>query len=148
MLNPSKALYVLRTVFSHPNSASRIPIRSNSTSTITSPLLQKLHRLSALNPPEIGSKEEAVLMEELNELIGLMDQVKAVELPAGDRQEMIRDLLGVGVGEIVIDGSHESQKVGELRGQGRGMEKETKNGRELLEYATRRVGDYYGFKQK
>lgn len=74
-----------------------------------------------------------------------MDLVKEVELPEGDRDEMIRDLLSEGVGEIIIDGSDDfpetsssSEQTGIVEGD------ERKHGRELLEYGTRRIGDYYG----
>lgn len=80
-------------------------------------------------------------MSGLGELVGLMDLVKEVELPSGDRNEMVRELLSEGVGEVVIDESDgEVSLADECTTAAVG---EAKKGRELLEYATRRVGDYY-----
>ncbi len=117
----------------------------------------KLHRLSALNPPPAGSEDEKVLKTELNELIHLMDLVKDVELPSyaeeeGGRDRMVRELLGQGVGEMVIDGSQEiaidegDDTKTTLKGAVLTGQKADKNGRDLLGYATRRRGDNYGFK--
>jgi hypothetical protein len=92
--------------------------------------MERLHRLSALNPPLPGSAEEKELLEGLNELVGLMEAVKAVELPEG--KDAVQKLLNRGVGEVVI-----GQDTG---GEG---EKEKVEGRELLKWATRRKGDYY-----
>jgi hypothetical protein len=137
--------------------------------------LYRLHRLSALNPPPSGSEEEKEMLAELDTLVGLMDLVQAVEMELGLD---VSGLLAEGVGEMVIDGSHEmartrtdmeaetktktsttsttEDEVGGLLGErretshaaGDGKGKYThKSGRELLEYATRRVGDYYGFRK-
>jgi hypothetical protein len=92
--------------------------------------LERLHRLSALNPPLPGSKEEKELLEGLNELVGLMEAVKEVELPQG--KETIGELLNQGVGEVII-----GEETGVERGTGE------VEGRELLGWATRRKGDYY-----
>lgn len=74
---------------------------------LTSAELARLHRLCALNPPEAGSTAEEALIEDLGSLLGLMEQVKAVdmELPEGkeEREAFIRDLLTDGIGEIVVD---------------------------------------------
>jgi hypothetical protein len=91
--------------------------------------LHKLCHLAALNPPPEGSEAETKLLAELGELIGLMDLVSSVELE-GD----VGDLLSAGVGEYVIGEPREREPVPE------GQEE----GRRLLQYATRRVGDYYG----
>lgn len=92
--------------------------------------LERLHRLSALNPPLSGSKEETELLDGLNELVGLMEAVKAVQLPEG--KEAVGELLNQGVGEVVI-------------GEETGTERENGEveGRQLLGWATRRKGDYY-----
>lgn len=73
---------------------------------VTSDMLTRLHRLSAMTPPERGSEEETRLKKGLSHLIGLMDQVKDVTLdgvePDGsNREEAIRRLLTEGswVGE-------------------------------------------------
>ncbi|KAL7419721.1 hypothetical protein Q5752_005637 [Cryptotrichosporon argae] len=113
-------------------------------------LLERLHRLAALSPPAEGTAAAARLSAELGELIGLMDMVHAVELPEaegegeGGRAGVMRDLLGQGVGEFVL---------GPREGGGNAMAKAIDDvaatqggGRELLEYATRRVGDYYASK--
>ena len=78
-------------------------------------------------------------MSGLSELIGLMDLVKEVEFPEGDWDQMVGDLLSEGVGEIVINGGGDPT----LTGESPGAEDEGKSGRELLDWATRRVGDYY-----
>ncbi|TXT04915.1 hypothetical protein VHUM_03998 [Vanrija humicola] len=96
-------------------------------------LLAKLHTLSALDPPAAGSSAEAALIDDLGELLGLMDLVKTVELPQDD----VASLLTEGVGEVVFDGRPHARSV-----------REGEAGRELLSHATRRVGDYYGFKTK
>lgn len=106
------------------------PATFKSTSTLHTDDLERLHRLSALNPPPVGSSEETELLEGLNELVGLMEAVKAVELP--ERKEAIGQLLNQGVGEVVI-----GQDTGSERGS------EEVNGRDLLGWATRRKGDYY-----
>jgi hypothetical protein len=94
----------------------------------------RLHRLSALDPPAEGSIEETRLLKGLQGLIGLMEAVKAVEIPKGDYGE----LLGRGVGELVLD--FEKSPVVEAEET---AAIDVKKGRELLAYATRRVGDYY-----
>ncbi|EIW72418.1 hypothetical protein TREMEDRAFT_58581 [Tremella mesenterica DSM 1558] len=69
---------------------------------------ERLHRLSALIPPEKGSKEEAILLKELSGLLGLMDLVKDVDMEFKDdeeRERMIRDLLSDTGTEVVIDGT-------------------------------------------
>jgi Arc/MetJ family transcription regulator len=101
-----------------------------STQPLVSSDLERLHRLSALNPPLPGSKEEKELLEGLNELVGLMEAVKAVQLPEG--KEAVGELLNRGVGEDVI-----GEETGTDRGTGE------VEGRELLRWATRRKGDYY-----
>jgi hypothetical protein len=101
-----------------------------STQPLLSSDLERLHRLSALNPPPPGSKEEKELLEGLNELVGLMEAVKAVQLPEG--KEAVGELLNRGVGEVVI-----GEETGVERGTGE------VEGRELLRWATRRKGDYY-----
>ncbi|RSH77717.1 uncharacterized protein EHS24_003284 [Apiotrichum porosum] len=97
--------------------------------------LHRLCKLAALNPPAKGSEAETQLLADLGELVGLMDLVgEAVTLDAD-----VGELLTAGVGEIVIDAGKQrgnEDKDGEERG------------RELLQYATRRVGDYYGFKSE
>jgi hypothetical protein len=59
-----------------------------------------------------------------------MEAVKAVQLPEG--KEAVGELLYQGVGEVVI-----GEKTGEKR------ENAEVEGRALLEWATRRKGDYY-----
>ncbi|EKD02752.1 hypothetical protein A1Q2_02982 [Trichosporon asahii var. asahii CBS 8904] len=108
------------------------PILSIPPSSLSRADLERLHTLAALNPPPAGSKEEAKLLEELNELVGLMDLVHEVEV-----NEDHGELLTHGVPEMVfdVDTKHTPQSP-----------PEGKRDRELLEYATRRIGDYYGFK--
>jgi hypothetical protein len=89
--------------------------------------------LSALDPPTKGSKEEEDLLKGLNELVGLMEVVKAVELPKG--KDAIGELLTQGVSEVVI-GEHTGEDIGSAG-------EDTVRGRELLQWATRRKGDYY-----
>lgn len=88
-----------------------------------------------------------------------MDLVKDVELP--DMQGDVGRLLSEGVGSVELDlvddsawraggvgveegveASAREVERGET-GEGMGMAGGTKQGRELLEYGTRRVGDYY-----
>lgn len=106
------------------------PLPTIPQSTLLSADLERLHRLSALDPPEKGSQEEKDLLRGLNELVGLMEVVKEVQLPVG--KDTIGELLTQGVGEVVI-------------GEHTGGERETEavNGRELLQWATRKKGDYY-----
>lgn len=107
-----------------------VPIPCTNSTAITSADLARLHRLSALDPPANGSEEEARLLRGLNELVGLMEEVKSVKLPTG--QEALGELLTQGVGEITI-GEHTGQQrdEGQVRGQA------------LLGWATSRKGDYY-----
>lgn len=72
------------------------------------------------------------MMRDLGELVGLMDLVGEVEV--GD----VGDLLHQGVGEVVFD-----ERAVQSRGEAKLAPEE---GRALLGYATRRVGDFYGFK--
>jgi hypothetical protein len=69
-----------------------------------------------------------------------MEAVKAVELPKGEGG--YGALLGKGVGELVLD-FDESAEAPEKRGCKPIEETEETGGRKLLEYATRRKGDYY-----
>ncbi len=87
--------------------------------------------------------EEKKLISGLGELVGLMDLVKEVELPPGDRDDMVRELLSEGIGEVLIDGSDEAGTLALEGGGKEGERREMKSGRELLEYSTRRVRDYY-----
>lgn len=95
--------------------------------------LERLHRLSALNRPRAGSKEETDLLEGLNELVGLMEAVQAVDLP--HEKGAVGELLTQGVGEVLIGEETEAE-----RGDGE------VEGRELLVWATRRKGDFYNSK--
>ncbi|TYJ58377.1 hypothetical protein B9479_000923 [Cryptococcus floricola] len=121
----------------NPSPISMSPVQSDAIPKITpTPLsrdvLVKLHKLSALHPPPEGSAEEAEMMEELGELVGLMDLVKQVELP----QEEIEGLLGEGIGAIKIGQSDASGKEEET------SEKE-ESGKKLLAWSPTRVGDFY-----
>ena len=115
--------------------------------------LLRLLKLSALNPPAEGSDEEARLLGGLGELVGLMHLVKDVKLDAD-----VKDLLPEGVGEVYIDGKAPtpqseavkavSSDVGDARLQdtdaaGMDVRGEEKTGRDLLNWATRRVGNFY-----
>ncbi|ORX37151.1 hypothetical protein BD324DRAFT_428879 [Kockovaella imperatae] len=102
--------------------------------------LLRLHKLSALNAPPEGSEEEAKLLDGLGELIGLMELVKSVELE-GD----VGELLAEGVGEVVIDGSEPPKPTdsSEVASQPAPSLSKPKSGRELLGWATRKVGDFY-----
>ncbi|WOO85765.1 uncharacterized protein LOC62_07G009251 [Vanrija pseudolonga] len=112
----------------HPQPA---PIPSIPRAPPSPEMLAKLHTLSALDPPPAGSSAEAALIDDLGELLGLMDLVKTVELPQDD----VASLLTEGVGEVVFDGREHARSI-----------REGEAGRQFLPYATRRVGDYYGFK--
>ena len=89
-------------------------------------------------------------MQELGELVGLMDMVKDVELPRMTDEEVGRLLAG-GVGSVEFDGAdgedweveQASMQTGLDTKDTKGMERSGKSGRELLEYATNRRGDYY-----
>lgn len=105
-----------------------LPISSSNT--IKPADLARLHRLSALNPPPEGSQEEKELLQGLNDLVGLMEVVKSVQLPEG--KEAIGELLTQGVGEVVI-----GENIAEERDEGK------VGGRDLLGWATSRKGDYY-----
>lgn len=107
--------------------------------------------MSALNPPAEGSEEETKLLDDLGELVGLMDLVGSVEV-----EGEVRELLTEGVGEVVFGGEGVGEvvfgdeevrerrgKVGELEERREGVDED---GRRLLEYATRRVGEFYGFR--
>lgn len=124
--------------------------------------LHRLHRLSALNPPPADSPEERELLQELGELVGLMDMVKDVELPAMTDEEVGRLLAG-GVGSVEFDGEDgefwddlqapqetmngkEEDGTGCIQAQGAKEPIDSsyvKKDRELLEFATNRRGDYY-----
>lgn len=102
--------------------------------------LARLHKLAAIAPPERGSEEEKDLMDGLSHLVGLMDQVKSVELDTdGDVEgtgedggkKAIRRLLTRGtwaVPEDVFDGHQGNEQKGDKRG----VEDETVVGKDLL----------------
>jgi hypothetical protein len=136
------ALYILRLAIRHSRPISSAPFSNQSASpaatvtpAITPQMLPRLHRLSALNPPVKDSDEETKLLKELNELVSLMDGVKDVVLPLN--KDELGSLLSEGVGEVHI--GHDDLQLGKKAD--REMEKE--DGRKLLSWATRRVGDYY-----
>ncbi|WRT68058.1 uncharacterized protein IL334_005033 [Kwoniella shivajii] len=150
-LTTSSALFQIST----PSSTlSPTPSSSDSASTkrISRETLNRLHHLSALNPPLPNSKEETNLIGELSDLISLMDQVKDVELPNTLSERS--DLLAQGVGEITlsqksIDELDQTKKVNNTRGEGiLGQVRTEAEGKELLDWSTNRVGDYYASRLK
>ena len=71
---------------------------------LTTSQLRNLHRLAAIDPPVADSDEERRLHNGLQQLVGLMDQVQAVELGYGtDRsgREKIREDLVRGFGRTL-----------------------------------------------
>lgn len=102
-----------------------------------------------------------------------MEGVRQVHLPTfrtvAEREAWVRELLSEGIGEVVIGESDQGdsevgsesdagmvrsslnvdleegheQDYGKAEGGVRGGDGRNKSGRDLLEYATRRVGDYY-----
>jgi len=130
-----------------PLTPAPLPIPDIPKASISRESLVKLHRLSALDPPEEGSPEELQLKAELGELLGLMDIVKNVEMPHGEVN--LAQLLTEGVGEVVIDEkvAEASKGVQKVRIEEK-LEHREKHGKELLEWATRRVGDYYASRVK
>jgi hypothetical protein len=102
--------------------------------------LARLHKLAAIAPPESGSEEETRLLDGLSHLVGLMDQVKSVQLDshrdnveANDKldKEAIRGLLTRGtraVPEDVFDGEDRERTArAEVSG-------ETVVGKDLLDW--------------
>lgn len=108
------------------------PILSIPPASLSRADLERLHRLAALDPPAQGSAEEGQLLAELNELVGLMDLVHEVEV-----DEDHAELLTHGVPEMVFDVGTKHATQPPPPG---------KRDKELLEYAARRIGDFYGFK--
>ncbi|OCF44309.1 hypothetical protein I317_01754 [Kwoniella heveanensis CBS 569] len=116
---------------------------------------QKLHKLSALNPPPPGSQEESDLMEGLSDLIHLMDRVKSVELPESVNERAGLLVEGIGIGEVLISDRDQDQDQAIISGSSSGgvhglagkdknsIESTEKRGKELLGWATNRVGDFY-----
>ncbi|WVQ96293.1 hypothetical protein IAU59_003397 [Kwoniella sp. CBS 9459] len=142
---------------------------------------EKLHKLSALNPPPEGSEEEAELMQGLSDLIHLMDKVKSVELPESVDERAGLLVEGIGIGEVVVsdrdldwDREQAGSGLGQEQGQGQGQDpligsggrggstnddslyeagteqhsEPEKRGKELLGWATNRVGDFYASRIK
>ncbi|BEI90197.1 uncharacterized protein CcaverHIS019_0302670 [Cutaneotrichosporon cavernicola] len=107
------------------------PITAFELTPISHALLQRLHGLAALNPPPEGSPEETALRHDLGDLVGLMDLVHEVEV------RDVGELLS-STGEIVFNADA-------IKGRGE-ADLDEWEGRPLLDYATRRVGDFYGFK--
>ncbi|WWC88388.1 uncharacterized protein L201_003299 [Kwoniella dendrophila CBS 6074] len=111
--------------------------------------LHKLHRLSALNPPEVNSLEEKELIEELSELIDLMNQVKGVNLPSSLEERS--KLLSKGINEVILNEntingiSNKAQTHRDIRGDNEVIEK---SGKELLSWSNNKLGDYYVSKIK
>lgn len=99
---------------------------------LSSETLKKLHRLSALTPPEEGTPEHAKLTSELEDLIKLVEAVRLVdcsELKSEDDSKIPDGrILPRGVG---IDLS------------GIGIEEVKDGGRELLKHAARTQDGFY-----
>ncbi|KAK6907743.1 hypothetical protein L486_05664 [Kwoniella mangroviensis CBS 10435] len=161
-LSSQSKLLILRTVFQHQRPSTSFPVNrsfstsrsySTSQSTTTSTrisreTLHRLHRLSALNPPPPDSSEEGELIDELSELISLMDEVKQMELPHSLEERA--DLLNQGVfGEVTI--SQESlDRLDKIRQLGNGQVEDKareRSGKQLLDWSTNRLGDYYASKK-
>ncbi|KAJ9098808.1 hypothetical protein QFC19_006285 [Naganishia cerealis] len=122
---------------------------------ITSPELQRLHKMAAIAPPVPGSREEEDMLRDLEGLLGLMDQVKKVEFDidagvnekgfeTGDmdeerkmlRKNAIRSLLVAGNyadPSEILDGSRIDEELPE---QNDGQGHETVRGKDLLEWRT------------
>lgn len=100
--------------------------------------LVKLHKLSALTPPEEGSAEETKLLQELGHLIGLMDVVKDVNLPQNPK-DLSELLKSFGQSEQVFDGTNMAR---EKPSGDEGLQ-----GRDLLQYAARTERGLYVFKK-
>ncbi|WWD05278.1 hypothetical protein V865_003351 [Kwoniella europaea PYCC6329] len=161
-LSSVSRLFILRTIFQHQyqHPSTSLPsrrslstssrIRSESSSTrISRETLHRLHRLSALNPPQPDSTDEIELIDELSELISLMDEVKQVELPQSVAERA--ELLNQGVfGEVTI--SQESlDQSDKIRQPGDGTVEEKareRTGKDLLDWSTNRLGDFYTSKNK
>jgi len=77
--------------------------------------------------------------------LGLMDIVKEVDLPAGDLRAITKELLSQGVGSVVFDKLEVEEKKRKVVVE---QEDREKHGQELLDWATKRVGDYYSAKVK
>ncbi|WWC71045.1 uncharacterized protein I206_104998 [Kwoniella pini CBS 10737] len=112
--------------------------------------LLKLHNLSALNPPLKNSKEEKELMDELSDLINFMNQLKDVKLPSSFDERS--ELLTYGMSEVII--SKESlNQLDQLKSNSTSQdvikeEGKEKSGKELLNWSTNRLGDYYASRIK
>jgi len=108
---------------------------------LTKSQLRNLHRLAAIDPPVADSDEERRLHNGLQQLVGLMDQVQAVELGYGtDRsgREKIREDLVRGFWadpEDVFDGSSVDEVEMDVK------KEDMTRGRELLRWASREVVD-------
>ncbi|KAJ8086251.1 hypothetical protein AAF712_016243 [Marasmius tenuissimus] len=95
--------------------------------TISSATLSRLHNLSALIPPEEGTKEHEKLKSELEELIRLVEAVKLVNTDG-----VVYEHWGPELG----DGAELTSE--DVKEEGTEM-----SGRELLEYATKTEGGLY-----
>jgi GTP-binding protein len=61
--------------------------------------LRRMYKLAAISPPQEGSDEESQMLQGVSRLVGLMDQVKSVELEGGNDKKAIRRLLTTGTME-------------------------------------------------
>lgn len=108
--------------------------------TLSSETLARLHRLSALAPPEEGTPEHAKLTRELEDLIKLVEAVKLVdcsELKSGEKDQGEKH-----EGKDIPDGRILPKGIGiNLRGDR--VVEEVKDGRELLKHAVRTQGGFY-----
>ncbi|KAK1231720.1 hypothetical protein PQX77_005152 [Marasmius sp. AFHP31] len=95
--------------------------------TISSATLSRLHDLSALIPPEEGTKEHEKLKRELEELIRLVEAVKLVNTD-GVVYEHWGPELGDGAEPLPEDVKDEEMEI---------------SGRKLLEYATKTEDGLY-----
>ncbi|WVQ65371.1 uncharacterized protein L199_003547 [Kwoniella botswanensis] len=159
-LSSHSRLFVLRTIFQYQHLSTSLPVarslstsrsyfQSESTPRLSRETLRRLHRLSALNPPQPDSTEEIELIDELSELISLMDEVKQVELPHSVEERA--ELLNQGVfGEVTITQDSLDQ-LDNTRQRGNGQVEEKaieRTGKQLLDWSTNRLGDYYASKNK
>lgn len=137
--------------------------------TLDDATLLKLHRLSALVAPPAGSEAESRVRRQVESLVGLMDQVKAVDLGFGpgegeQAKKRIREELVAGYwvdpgevfdaadAELAVRGGkaaawapaeQEHVKV-EMQGQA-GSAVDEGRGRDLLKWARRTRGNHYVF---
>jgi hypothetical protein len=115
---------------------------SYSPPSLDDPTFEKIHRLSALVPPDRGTQEREVLRKELQELVRLVNAVRVAEVPQGKEGQIPDGRIYPIPQEIDLDMTNTTQE--EPLASGRELLKHSQIGSEtayvLPDLSKRRLG--------